>query len=96
MEWQALDKTETWGSSTVTYGPGVRGTEAHDEVCVITLNRLGLIAPNYTEIKTYLPARHDGDYRTLEEGDNVQLYGDLLTVVVTPLGEVFCQAVIPN
>jgi len=93
-DWQVLDKTETWGSSTVTYGPGVRGTEAHDEVSVITLNRLGLIAPNYQEIKTYLPAAYDGDYKTVAQGDSVQLYGDLLTVVMTPLGEAFCCAVI--
>jgi hypothetical protein len=63
---------------------------------LITLNRLGLIASNCTEIKTYLPAGYDGDYKTMEQGDNVQLYGDLLTVTVTHLGAAFCRAVIPN
>lgn len=74
----------------------MRGTESHDESSVITLNRLGLIAPNYTEIKTYLPAAHDGDWKTTEESASVQLYGDLLAVVVTPLGEAFCRAVMPT
>jgi hypothetical protein len=95
-EWQAADKQETWGTSTLTYGPGVRGTESHDATSVITLNRLGLIAPNYTEITTYLPAGHDGYYKTMEQGDRVQLYGDLLTIVVTPLGEAFCRAIVPT
>ena len=44
-EWQVDDKKKNWSSSTVTYGPGVRGTEAHDEASVITLNRLGSNRP---------------------------------------------------
>ncbi len=95
VEWQTLDlKTERWRSSTVTYGPGVAGTDGHSEVSVITLNRLGLIEPSYTEIRTYLPAAYDGDYKTLEQGDDVQVYGDLLRVVLTGLGEAFCEAVL--
>jgi hypothetical protein len=93
-EWQTVDKKATWGSSTVTYGPGVQGTDGHDEASVITLNRLGLIAPNYTEIKTYYPGK--SEYGTeMQKGDSAQVYGDLLTVVVTPLGEAFCRAVMP-
>jgi hypothetical protein len=73
--------------------PGVQGTDGHDETSVITLNRLGLIAPNYTEIKTYRPGAENGYDAPMEESDSVQVYGDLLTVVVTPLGGAFCQAV---
>ena len=95
-EWLTDRQERFVATSTVTYGPGVRGTDGHDEASVITLNRLGLIAPNYTEIQTYLPAGHDGDWKTVEKGDSVQLYGDLLTVVVTPLGEAFCRAVMSD
>ena len=52
-----------------------------NEASVITLNRLGLISPSYTEIRTFLPASHDGDWQTREPEDQVQVYGDLLAVV---------------
>lgn len=95
-EWQEVKPDAFRATATVSYGPGVRGTEIHDEASTITLNRLGLIGPNYTEIRTYLPAGFDGDYKTLAESEAVQVYGDLLTVVVTPLGEGFCRAVMPS
>jgi hypothetical protein len=93
-DWLVLDKKEErFRSATVSYGPGIDGTDAHDEASVITLNRLGLISPNYTEIRTFLPAAHDGDWKTSEHADYVHVYGDLLAVVLTPLGEAFCKAV---
>ena len=81
-DWLVLDKKEArFRSETVTYGPGIDGTVTHDEASVITLNRLGLISPSYTEIRTFLPASHDGDWQTREPEDQVQVYGDLLAVV---------------
>jgi Abortive infection alpha len=82
-DWIILDKKEERQSATVTYGPGIEGTEAHDEASVITLNRLGLISPNYTQIRTFLPPAHDGDWKTEVHEDYVQVYGDLLAVVCT-------------
>jgi hypothetical protein len=93
-DWLVLDKKEErFQSATVTYGPGIEGTEVHDEASVITLNRLGLISPNYTQIRTFLPPSHDGDWKTRVHEDYVQVYGDLLAVVFTPLGEAFCKAI---
>ena len=50
--------------STLKYGPGVDGGVSHDAVSIITLNRLGLIAPAFTEFETYEPPGHGryGDY----------------------------------
>jgi hypothetical protein len=56
-EWLVLDKkVDRFQSATVSYGPGIGGSDTHDESSVITLNRLGLISPNYTQIRTFLPA----------------------------------------
>ena len=95
-DWQTVEKKETFGSKTVRYGPGVQGTDGHAETSVITLNRLGLIAPNYTEIRTYYPTGYDNRHVEFAEGDSAQVYGDLLIVVVTPLGEAFCRAVMTD
>lgn len=94
-DWLILDKNEVrFQSETVSYGPGISGTETYDEASVITLNRLGLIAPNYTQIRTFLPAAHDGDWKTHLHEDYAMVFGDLTAVVFTPLGEAFCNAVI--
>lgn len=96
-EWLVDDKSESWGSTTVRYGPGVRGTEEHDERSVISLNRLGLIASSYTEIHTYAPAGYEGDRDAMEHSDAVRVvHGDLKVVVVTRLGEDFCRAVMSD
>lgn len=82
---------------TLTYGEGVDGTAGHNAISVVTLNRLGLIAPSYVEFKTYEPPGQDhryGDYGPFS--DPVRTYGDLEAVVLTPFGEAFCKAVIPN
>ncbi len=94
-EWLAVDKTKEVRDSTLRYGPGVDGTFSHDEASVVTLNRLGLIAPAYIKIKTFEPGGHDfryGDYGPTQ--DEVALYGDLGSVAFTKLGEAFCRAVI--
>jgi hypothetical protein len=94
-DWLVLDKKEErFQSATVSYGPGVNGTDAHDEASVITLNRLGLISPNYTQIRTFLPPAYDGDWKTHEHEDYAMVHGDLTAVVFTALGEAFCNAVI--
>lgn len=95
-DWLAVNKEETmWQSPTVSYGPGISGTETHNQASVITLNRLGLISPNDTKIRTYLPPGHDGDRGdTWPHEDLAIVHGDLMVVVFTPLGEGFCTAVI--
>jgi hypothetical protein len=71
-EWQEVKPDPFRATGTVSYGPGVRGTEIHDEASTITLNRLGLIGPNYTEIRTYLPAGFDGHYKSIEESETAR------------------------
>jgi hypothetical protein len=79
--------------SSLTYGPSVDGTGTHDAVCVITLNRLGLIEPSYTKFKTFLPGGHNdrGDYGPTQ--DEVRVLGDLYTVSITPFGYAFGEAI---
>jgi hypothetical protein len=75
-------------------GPGVQGTDCYDAVSVITLNRLGLIAPSFIEIKTYEPGGHDDRFGAFgPTRETVRIFGDLERVVVTPFGEHFCRAV---
>jgi hypothetical protein len=95
-DWLFLDKKEErFQSATVSYGPGIDGTDTHDAASVITLNRLGLVSPNYTQIRTFLPPGHDGDHKEYSpHEDYAMVYGDLTAVVFTPLGEAFCNAVI--
>jgi len=93
-DWLVVDMEPFKSSATVTYGPGVSGSDKHDEASMVTINRLGLVSPNYVEITTYQPPGHDGDYkepRTHE--DNARAYGDLMTVAFTPLGIAFCEAI---
>lgn len=91
--WNALDKKKMIRDRTVQYGAAVDATD-HDEISVITLNRLGLVAPGFTEFSTYSPPGHDdryGDYAA--SGDPVRAYGDLGVVTITPFGEAFYEAV---
>ncbi len=86
-------KKET-GDLSLAYGPGVDGTNAHDPVSVITLNRLGLIEPAYIKFKTFEPGGHDdryGEYGPSQ--DEISFPGDLSSVVITPLGYAFGRAV---
>jgi hypothetical protein len=93
-QWQLTDKKKETRDSTLRYGPGVDGTYSHDESSIVTLNRLGLIAPAYTVIKTFEPGGHNehGDWGPTQ--DDVLIYGDLGSVVFTPVGEAFCRAVL--
>ena len=93
-EWNALDKTKLIRDGTVKYGAAVDAGKDHDEISIITLNRLGLVAPGFTEFSTYSPPRHNdryGDYAA--SGDPVRAYGDLGVVTITPFGEAFYGAV---
>jgi hypothetical protein len=95
-QWQVADKKKDTRDSTLTYGPGVDGTYSHNESSIVTLNRLGLIASAYTKIKTFEPGGHNehGDWGPTQ--DDVLIYGYLGSVVITPLGEAFCRAVMPE
>jgi hypothetical protein len=93
-EWKSVDKTKFTKDATLKYGPGVDAGKDHDEISVITLSRLGLIAPSFTESSAYSPPGHDdrfGDYGA--GGDAVRAYGNLEIVTVTPFGEAFYRAV---
>jgi len=94
LEWEKIDKQQLFEDSTLKYGPAVDGTASHDEVSVITLNRLGLIGPAFTEFQTYEPPVRtiDGEYGPVR--DRVRAYGDLAVVTVTPFGEAFYKPVI--
>lgn len=94
-DWQTRDIKET-RDSTLTYGSGIDGVFSYPEMSIVTINRLGLIAPNYTTIKTFEPGGedHTGDWGPTQ--DEVQVYGNLNSIVFTKLGEAFCRAVMPT
>lgn len=78
----------------LNYGEGVRGSDFYSEISVITLNRLGLVAPSYVGIKTYNPPVHHDRYGEIgPSSDYVKVYGDIGKVVVTEFGVAFCKAV---
>lgn len=93
-DWMKIDKAKLFQDSTLKYGPSVEGTASHNAVSIISLNRLGLIFPAFTEFKTYEPSGHNryGDFGP--SGDRVRTYGDLEVVAVTEFGEAFCKAVL--
>jgi hypothetical protein len=67
----------------------------HDEVSIITLNRLGLIAPAIAEFQTYEPGVRDRDREYPPTRETVRTRkGDFDVVEFTPLGAAFCKAVI--
>lgn len=97
-DWVVLDKKkEFYQSVTVRYGPGVDGTGngTNSEASVVTINRLGLIQPNYTKIGTYRPPG-GRDRDDTEHEDEAVVIGDLTAVIFTKLGEGFCNAVITS
>lgn len=79
--------------STLTYGPGIDGTHSHDDISVITLNRLGLIEPAMVSFKTFEPGGHNhyGSYGPTQ--DEASFPGNLESVVITPFGAAFGKAV---
>ena len=92
-EWNKIeDKSSYFGGHGVAYAESVTGTESHDPVSIITLNRLGLIAPSSVQFETYQPeATYD-----LREGPSreiVRAYGGLESVRLTEFGDAFCKAV---
>ncbi len=80
---------------SLRYGPSVDGTASHAPVPVITLNRLGLISPAYTEFRTYGPPKDPYD-NFGARSDEMRAYGDLEVVEVTEFGVAFYKAVIAD
>ena len=82
---------------SLTYGPRVDGIASHNAISIITLNRLGLISPGFTDVTNYRP-NDERDYKTPDPFfcDDVRVYGDLEVVQVTDLGLAFYNAVIAD
>lgn len=80
---------------SLTYGPSVDGTASHNPISVITLNRLGLVTPAYTEFRRYEPGRDLHDYWGVRS-DEMRAYGDLEVVEVTEFGVAFYKAVMAD
>lgn len=97
-QWLNPDKTpKSTRYGSLTYGPSVDGTASHDAISIITLNRLGLISPGYTDVTNYKP--NDGrDYKNPDpfNAEDVRVYGDLEVVQVTEFGIAFFKAVIAD
>ena len=97
-EWINLKKPpKPYSVGRVTYGPAVDGTASHDAVSIITLNRLGLISPAYTDFVSYAP-NEERDYKDPEpfHATDVRTYGDLEVVEVTAFGIAFYKAVVDS
>jgi len=93
-EWQFSSHRETFSIGDIKYGESVDGSASHNEISIITLNRLGLITPSYTEFKPYDESAFDKDFGIqLLNIDPIKAYGNLETITVTPFGEAFCKAV---
>lgn len=71
--------------STFFYRQAVNGTRDYDPVNVVSLSRLGLIAPGAIDLTM--------TGTDIQIPQAIRVSGDLQDVVVTPLGEAFCQAV---
>jgi hypothetical protein len=98
QEWLNLEKPPKPGRyGSVTYGPAVDGAASHDAVSIITLNRLGLISPSYTDFISYEP-NEERDYKHPDpfKGSDVRTYGNLDVVEVTDFGVAFYKAVITD
>jgi hypothetical protein len=93
-KWQKIPtKWERRPSALVEYSPGI-DTAPEDEVSNITLNRLGLIAPNLTRFSAYQPDPDPTWEGPRHRSEEVILSGDLTVVVLTKFGEEFCVAAI--
>lgn len=95
LEWQTSDRNTDFTHPTLKFEPSVSGTNSHNEISVITLNRLGLIAPAFTEFMTYDPPEPHTWVEREPLRESVRVYGDLSFVTVTPFGEAFYKAVDP-
>lgn len=95
-EWFNAEKPpKPYRYGSITYGPTVDGIGPHDAVSIITLSRLGLISPGYTDFISYAP-NNDRDRHNPEPftGEDVRAYGNLDVVEVTAFGAAFYKAVI--
>jgi hypothetical protein len=77
-------------SGAIRYWPSDSSGIPYDECAVVTLNRLGLIAPEIVEFATYDPPHQP----TLDNRQGHYVPGDLTELKFTPLGEAFCAAVL--
>lgn len=80
----------------VNYGPGVDGIGTHNAVCVISLNRLGLIEPQTVQFETYEPPHVDKHGEKSSTRESIETFAGLECVSVTEFGEAFCVAVFPT
>lgn len=90
--WLPLDKE--WNrsiSSLVEYSPGI-DTNTHDQMSVVTLNRLGIVEPNLVGFLTYRPDETSRWDRSSHEMGEAIVPGDLTVVAFTAFGEAFCEA----
>ena len=79
-------------AKAIRYWPHDSGGIPYDESAIITLNRLGLIAPELFQFDTYDPP-HD---LSRDNAKQHSVRGDLTELEFTPLGEAFCMAVITD
>lgn len=93
-EWQGVTpQNETHRFSGITYSTGVGGLHAENAIEVISLYRLGLIAP--AQMTFQVPSAAEGGFGGPVKlyGENVTVPGSLEVVTVTALGTAFCLAV---
>lgn len=93
-DWKNPERIKSFSEGTLTYGECVDGMASHNSISIITLYRLGFVAPSFVEFNTYEPPGHNryGDYGPA--GEPLKVYGDLEVVILTDFGETFCKAVI--
>ena len=91
---------QTSGEPVWFYGRGnliiekTRERSVSDEVSLINLNRLGLVAPSTLEFQTYEPIYDSTRREYHHERETVVAQGPLAEITITPLGIAFCKAVI--
>lgn len=95
VDWETTNRHADYEHPTLKFEPSVDGTHSHSEISVITLNRLGLIAPAFTEFNTYDPAdAYDWKASRDPLREPLRVYGDFAFVTVTAFGDTFHKATI--
>ena len=97
-EWLNSKKApEPYRYGSLTYGPSVDGIGSHGAIPIITLNRLGLISPGYTDFINYSP-NDERDYKNPDPFNAIDMraYGNLDVIEITDFGIAFYKAVIAD
>ena len=95
VDWETTNRHTDYEHPTLKFEPSVDGTKSHPEISVITLNRLGLVAPAFTEFDTYDPPDTSGWKASPDPiRESLRVYGDLAFVTVTAFGDAFHKATI--